>query len=201
MMWLPSATVILTLSFTLAYPVISAPPTFQPVMNIKHADSNKCIDVRGGERKGNKLQIWDCNGGENQKFAWWEISPHQIHLAAVSGECTDGVQGKCCVDDLGSLGKGSQLGVWDCHIITATSNSGGNQDWGCDNQGDPCDKESGVIKNWSMGPPVGQLCFDIPGGDLTNGNIVWLWDCNGSPNQQWIFEPVEKSFSRDIVVV
>ena len=30
-------------------------------------------------------------------------------------------------------------------------------------------------------------CLDLPGGDTTNGNKLWLWDCNGSPDQEWVF--------------
>ena len=30
-------------------------------------------------------------------------------------------------------------------------------------------------------------CLDLPGGDTTNGNKLWVWDCNGSPDQQWVF--------------
>lgn len=30
------------------------------------------------------------------------------------------------------------------------------------------------------------LCIDLPGGDTTNGNFLWLWECNGGGNQQWL---------------
>lgn len=30
-------------------------------------------------------------------------------------------------------------------------------------------------------------CIDLPGGDTTNGNFVWIWDCNMASGQQWTF--------------
>jgi len=30
-------------------------------------------------------------------------------------------------------------------------------------------------------------CLDLPGGDTTNGNKLWMWDCNGLENQKWVF--------------
>lgn len=32
------------------------------------------------------------------------------------------------------------------------------------------------------------LCLDLPGGDTTDGNALWVWDCNGSDNQRWIWD-------------
>jgi hypothetical protein len=31
-------------------------------------------------------------------------------------------------------------------------------------------------------------CFDLPGGDTTNGNHIQIWDCNEKSNQQWKFD-------------
>jgi hypothetical protein len=30
-----------------------------------------------------------------------------------------------------------------------------------------------------------QKCIDLPNGDVTNGNKLEIWDCNGHTNQQW----------------
>jgi hypothetical protein len=30
-------------------------------------------------------------------------------------------------------------------------------------------------------------CLDLAGSDTTNGNKIWLWDCNGLTNQKWFF--------------
>jgi len=43
-------------------------------------------------------------------------------------------------------------------------------------------------------------CIDIPGGDAFDGAKLWMWDCNGTPQQQWIFTAgswrIESAFSR-----
>lgn len=30
------------------------------------------------------------------------------------------------------------------------------------------------------------LCLDLPHGDATNGNQLWIYECNGSVSQQWV---------------
>jgi len=32
------------------------------------------------------------------------------------------------------------------------------------------------------------LCLDLPDGDTTNGNLLWVWDCYGGEPQQWAFQ-------------
>jgi len=31
-------------------------------------------------------------------------------------------------------------------------------------------------------------CLDLPLGDTRNGNLLWMWDCDGLENQQWIYD-------------
>jgi hypothetical protein len=38
----------------------------------------------------------------------------------------------------------------------------------------------------------GGKCLDLPGGDTTNGNFVWMWDCTGSANQLWTYDTFGK---------
>jgi len=30
--------------------------------------------------------------------------------------------------------------------------------------------------------------MDLPGGDTTNGALLWMWDCYGGETQQWSFQ-------------
>jgi len=32
------------------------------------------------------------------------------------------------------------------------------------------------------------LCVDLPGGDTSNGALLWTWDCYGGDTQQWAFQ-------------
>ena len=31
-------------------------------------------------------------------------------------------------------------------------------------------------------------CIDLKGGDVSNGNVLWLWECTGQSNQQWALD-------------
>ena len=34
--------------------------------------------------------------------------------------------------------------------------------------------------------PNTNKCLDLPGGNTENGNKLWIWDCYGGTNQQWV---------------
>jgi len=158
------------------FPLLIALVKCQPpnCVNIKHKGTNKCIDV-AGVGKGDLLQIWDCNGGTNQQFRFEPLSRSSGGFDVLESNANDGVsKDKLCVDDLGSGGKGNQLGLWTCLF----SKTAVQQSW----------MQSGSTITYSSGSsPTADLCFDLPGGNTTNGNIIWLWDCNGTPNQEWDF--------------
>lgn len=35
---------------------------------------------------------------------------------------------------------------------------------------------------------VSNRCLDLPGGDTSNGNQLWVWDCSGGNTQHWVFQ-------------
>lgn len=72
---------------------------------IKWADTNKCLDVKGGgDFNGNMLQIWDCScNNKNQKF---EATSFGGLKWTGSNKCID-VAG-------GGRDKGTLLHMWDC---------------------------------------------------------------------------------------
>merc|ERR1719321_28625 len=41
------------------------------------------------------------------------------------------------------------------------------------------------------------FCLDLPGGDTTNGNVLWLWDCYGGETQQWSFQDDQLVYTAD----
>lgn len=41
------------------------------------------------------------------------------------------------------------------------------------------------------------LCLDLPGDDASNGNLLWLWDCNGQESQRWVFDNGQIRFGAD----
>lgn len=43
----------------------------------------------------------------------------------------------------------------------------------------------------------GWLCLDMPGGDTSNGNGLWVWECNGQQSQQWWFDEWQIMYAAD----
>jgi len=41
------------------------------------------------------------------------------------------------------------------------------------------------------------LCLDVPGGDTSNGNQLWLWECNGRESQRWHMDAVQIRYAPD----
>ncbi|MGY3924891.1 lectin [Aeromonas jandaei] len=72
------------------------------------AANGKCLDIAGGVRNGNRLQLWDCHDGDNQRF---RLDGNAIR---VGDKCLD-------VAD-GGRDAGAKVIAWDCH-------GGDNQQW------------------------------------------------------------------------
>jgi hypothetical protein len=122
------------------------------------------LDLKGGDTtNGNKLQLWDCNGMDNQK---WIFDPGmwKIVYAGNPNKCVD-VPGDNTKD-------GNGLWIWDC-------SGGASQTWGYDSS------ESTIYLTNSE--TDASKCMDLRGGRTKNGNKIEVWDCNGSKNQQWSF--------------
>jgi hypothetical protein len=76
---------------------------------IRGAGSNRCLDVNGqSQADGAAVQIWDCNGGANQK--WVATSSNQ--LTVYGGKCLDAP----------STSTGARIRIWSC-------SGGANQQW------------------------------------------------------------------------
>ncbi|MEU6440856.1 ThuA domain-containing protein [Streptomyces sp. NPDC047046] len=75
----------------------------------------KCVDANGGSAaNGTKVQLWDCNNGDNQK---WQASGTTLRTL---GKCLD-------VDAFGTA-NGTKVQLWDC-------NGGTNQAWSVQSDG------------------------------------------------------------------
>lgn len=72
---------------------------------------NKCLDVSGGSRRnGTNVTLWDCHGGENQR--WTYTSKNELRIFG----------NKCLDVDASRNANGSRLQIWDC-------TGGSNQKW------------------------------------------------------------------------
>ena len=69
---------------------------------------DKCLDiVNNGTANGSKLQLWACNGGNNQE---WFTLP--------DGEVVNPASCRCLDDPAASSVDGTRLQIWDCNGLT-----------------------------------------------------------------------------------
>jgi len=170
------------------------------------------LDVAGGRGKGAQLQLWECNGRENQLF-YFDKGSNKITWAGDSS---------LCVDAGSDMKGGNRLVLWDC-------NGEVQQHWGYDAKAKTiyldghaqdaawCMDLTGGLTD--LGTPIELLgcngwnnqkwslefgitirtqfglvyhdqdfCLDLEGGDTTKGTHVQLWTCSGLYNQEWFFD-------------
>jgi hypothetical protein len=126
---------------------------------VRAVGAGKCLDVNGATTAaGTQLQVWDCNGGANQR--WTRGSAGQLTVYSGSDlRCAD-------ASDNGTT-NGTPVVIWSCH-------GGTNQQWRFNANGTVTSVQSG-------------LCLDVAGAGTANGTKVQLWACTGAANQQWQF--------------
>jgi hypothetical protein len=124
------------------------------------SDNGKCLDISSSDfsarRNGGKVQLWDCHGGQNQR--WWF---DKGALVSSGGKCLDVHSG-----DYTSRRNGGLIQVWDC-------NNSANQKWTLNGKA--------LTTGNSLCLDVHRPDFD----SRASGAKVQLWDCNGSENQNW----------------
>jgi len=114
------------------------------------------------QKNGNTVEIWECNGLENQLW-YFTAGSYEIQYGGDSSKCLDA-----------GSGKGKPLMIWDC-------NHQAQQKWGYD------PNENTVYLASSQADA--SSCMDLAGGSVTHGTPVQLWDCSASWNQQWHIQP------------
>ncbi|WP_440065304.1 RICIN domain-containing protein [Streptosporangium sp. OZ121] len=93
---------------------------------IAGGQSGRCVDVNGGTAtNGAQAQLWDCNGGTNQR--WTYTSGKQLQ-----------VFGNKCLDAYNQgTSNGTQVIIWDCNGQT-------NQQWNLNSNGTITGVQSGL---------------------------------------------------------
>lgn len=88
--------------------------------------SNRCLDVPNqATSNGTLLQIYDCNGGANQQWAYLSNGELQVY-------------GSKCLDVPNhATSAGTRVEIWDC-------NGGANQQWNLNSDGTVVGRESGL---------------------------------------------------------
>jgi hypothetical protein len=118
----------------------------------------RCLDsdVATPTHDGTQVQIWQCNGWNNQA---WTVGADGTIRSSHDGRCLD-------EDIAGGTHNGTKVQVWTC-------NTWDNQKWTFN--------ADGTIRNAHDGRCLDE---DIAGG-THNGTRAQVWDCNGGDNQQW----------------
>jgi len=175
--------------------------TISPVSKL-----NLCLDYVQGHGS-NHLQVWECNGHENQLF-YFDPNSYMIVW---------GGDRSMCIDAGGTPKAGNQLALYPCKgypqqkwgydsksasIYLATSMdatlcmdiTGGGEALGTPVQIWNCDHQL-WNQQWALthGITIRSLanidyCLDLAGGKTDKGTQVQLWRCNGHTNQKWIFD-------------
>lgn len=93
---------------------------------ITSVSASRCVDVNGvGTANGTAVQLWDCNGGSNQK--WNRTASKQLM-----------VYGNKCMDALnGGTSAGTSVVIWDC-------TGGASQQWNVNADGTITGVQSGL---------------------------------------------------------
>ena len=122
--------------------------------------ATKCIVVQNASHAGGAAAVlWDCAGGDNEKFT-----------AANSSTSVYG--GAMCLDTYPAAGNNNDpVKLWPCHGGGATD----SQRWTY--------TSGGALRNVRTG-----RCADIQGGNAsatTNGRPIVLYDCTGNASQAW----------------
>jgi len=124
-----------------------------------HRDTTKCIDIVGGKASaGAKVQIWGCNGQENQKFIW--CSDGRIVSAINDNMCLD-VPG-------GDPSKASDLQIWHCNAAAG--------------QYFQYDGNNMAVYPWKTGE---KMCMDVSAGSTNPGTPVNIFSCNPGTGEKW----------------
>jgi hypothetical protein len=142
---------------------------------IHSAFDGKCLDAdywAGGN--GTKVQLWDCNGGNQQK---WRLQTYPDPNVSGYYWIVNGRFGRCLNADnsAGSYPEGARVQLWDC----ATTS---NMAWRIDYSGS-------YFELITMSRPDMVLDSDISHGDV-NGMKAQMWWQFLNPrrkNQEWIF--------------
>jgi hypothetical protein len=131
--------------------------------------NGKCLDVIGqATANGSKVDLFGCNGGGNQK---WKVMPNGQIVGQQSGKCLD--------DPGWSTANGTQLDIWSCV-------SQANESWYPPPPTAATGPANSGISDYSG---TAGMCLDDNGDRSTNGNKIDIWDCNGTPAQNWTAEP------------
>ncbi|WP_051450364.1 ricin-type beta-trefoil lectin domain protein [Actinospica robiniae] len=110
---------------------------------LRGAASNRCLDVPGlATANGTLLDIWDCDGGSNQQWAYQSNGELQVY-------------GNKCLDvPNNATSAGTRVEIWDC-------NGGANQQWTLNSDGTVVGRGSGLCLDATGGGTANGTAVEI----------------------------------------
>ncbi|MET9634512.1 RICIN domain-containing protein [Lentzea sp. NPDC006480] len=177
--WRRASGVLAAMSFMVisaGAPSASALPRSDEYPMFKSLHGGMCVDVNMNDHNTwSRLTVWDCNGGDNQRWSGGFMAGGNIQNLG-NQKCMDAADPNN--DDTGP--NGNDVGTFPCKQA-ATHNQAFF--W----RGTDAGLGYGPIET----PFAGRKCLEIrvnpanPYAVPPRGTPVQLWDCNGSPWQQW----------------
>lgn len=159
---------------TLFLPVFTGTANAAPGALIRNYQSGKCLDADANflGYNGDRVQLWDCNGGTNQK--WLPIPVNSNVKNRVILE--NAADGKCLDADANGLNNnGTRMQLWDCGRFTNPA----EQTWDMLNV-------YGSTTDWVFRNLANGKVLDADANSVNNnGGKVQLWDWWGGVNQIW----------------
>jgi hypothetical protein len=147
--------------------------------------SSKCLDVMGGPgatQDGAPLEQWPCTGQPNQSWTLNDAGGGQYELVAShSGKCAEVVSGGTAN---GSL------------VRQAACTREPKQLW-------RLRSKASASNLFEVINVPSHRCLDVTGGPqgTQDGNLIELWNCNGTTNQAWSMTSTEVPATRATQVV
>lgn len=152
--------------------VTSGDPEIGPFFFIVNKESEKCLDVADwGTGDGQRIQIWSCNGADNQMWHLHRVEENSFHIISKhSGKCLD-VSG-------GVTDDGVHIQQWS---ITSWNN-GDNQKWSLIDLGDG---------SYRVKAKISDKCLDVSWETrFEDGGDIIQWHSHEEDNQKWYFHLV-----------
>jgi hypothetical protein len=153
-----------TSSSTITFPIVavaSLRTAYHAGSGAVHLDlGGKCMDDSGNSTaNGTKIQIWTCNGGAGQSWAYYpDTDPGDAGTLVHNGKCLDVTNG--------GTANGTKLDLYSC-------NGSGSQQWYVVGS-------AGELYN-----PQSGKCAEDPYSSTANGRQLDIWTCNLGVNQAW----------------
>lgn len=178
----PSSYKLRSLLAPFALLIAGAAPTWAATTLVAQ-HSGQCLDVMGGPgatQDGASLEQWPCTGQPNQSWTLNDAGGGQYELVASHS-------GKCAEVENGGTANGSL-------VKQATCTREPKQLW-------RLRSSTTAANRFELINVPSHRCLDVTGGPQGTqaGNLIELWNCNGTTNQAWTITETPSTRATQVV--